>query len=81
MLTRNIKISQEEIIKFCQHWQVQELALFGSVLREDFKPDSDIDQGYFILDSAMYLFAFSRNYFDRLYSRMTNPRDSIKSQY
>ena len=28
---------------FCQRWQVSELALFGSVLRDDFKPDSDLD--------------------------------------
>ena len=28
---------------FCDRWQVEELALFGSVLRNDFGPDSDID--------------------------------------
>ena len=28
---------------FCQRWQIDELALFGSVLRDDFRPDSDID--------------------------------------
>lgn len=32
-----------EIIGFCRRWKIQELALFGSVLREDFNPDSDID--------------------------------------
>ena len=32
-----------EIAKFCQRWKVQELALFGSALREDFSPDSDVD--------------------------------------
>ena len=31
------------IAKFCQHWHICELALFGSVLRPDFRPDSDID--------------------------------------
>ena len=40
---KNIKITQDKIIDFCQRWQIKELALFGSVLREDFKPDSDID--------------------------------------
>ncbi|NBD31766.1 MAG: nucleotidyltransferase, partial [Cyanobacteria bacterium] len=29
--------------KFCQRWQVIEFALFGSVLRNDFRPDSDVD--------------------------------------
>jgi len=33
----------EQIKAFCQRWQVTELALFGSVLREDFRSDSDID--------------------------------------
>ncbi len=28
---------------FCERWQVEELALFGSVLRDDFGPHSDID--------------------------------------
>lgn len=28
---------------FCEHWQITEFALFGSVLREDFRPDSDVD--------------------------------------
>ncbi len=33
----------EKILAFCQKWQVTEFALFGSVLRDDFRPDSDID--------------------------------------
>jgi predicted nucleotidyltransferase len=33
----------EKIAKFCDHWQIVEFALFGSVLRHDFRPDSDID--------------------------------------
>jgi predicted nucleotidyltransferase len=28
---------------FCQRWSISELALFGSVLRDDFRPDSDLD--------------------------------------
>lgn len=32
-----------QIKEFCQRWQITEFALFGSVLREDFRPDSDID--------------------------------------
>ena len=33
----------DEIAAFCKKWQIREFALFGSVLREDFRPDSDID--------------------------------------
>ena len=38
-----IDTSLDEIAAFCGRWRVTELALFGSVLREDFGPDSDID--------------------------------------
>ena len=37
-----IKLPMEKIEEFCQRWQVMEFALFGSVLREDFRPDSDL---------------------------------------
>ncbi|MBF2085659.1 nucleotidyltransferase family protein [Thermoleptolyngbya sp. C42_A2020_037] len=33
----------EQIQQFCDRWQIVEFALFGSVLRDDFRPDSDID--------------------------------------
>ena len=36
-------VSIEEIVQFCQQHGIQRLALFGSVLRDDFRPDSDID--------------------------------------
>lgn len=38
-----IDLPMTEIIEFCDRWQVIEFALFGSVLRDDFRPDSDID--------------------------------------
>jgi uncharacterized protein len=38
-----IDIDQMKIAAFCQKWQITELALFGSVLREDFRPESDVD--------------------------------------
>jgi len=36
-------IDSGQIADFCRRWKVTELALFGSVLREDFRPDSDVD--------------------------------------
>jgi uncharacterized protein len=39
----NIELPIEKIRDFCDRWQVNEFSLFGSVLREDFRPDSDID--------------------------------------
>lgn len=38
-----IEIPEQRIAEFCRRWKVAELGLFGSVLREDFRPDSDID--------------------------------------
>lgn len=43
MATPAIDLPMTEIIEFCDRWQVIEFALFGSVLRDDFRPDSDID--------------------------------------
>lgn len=43
MMATNIKIPTDEIVAFCQRHQIRELALFGSVLREDFSPASDVD--------------------------------------
>ncbi|WP_349260559.1 nucleotidyltransferase family protein [Longimicrobium sp.] len=38
-----IEVPRERIEEFCRKWHVSELALFGSVLRDDFRPDSDVD--------------------------------------
>lgn len=38
-----IPLDKEGIAKFCRRWKITELSLFGSVLRDDFRPDSDID--------------------------------------
>lgn len=59
-----IDIPYDAIAAFCQRHHVRRLALFGSVLREDFGPDSDVDVmvefepgtrvGYFALVSMQY---------------------------
>jgi uncharacterized protein len=38
-----ISVSQEKIADFCQRHHIQRLAFFGSVLRDDFGPESDVD--------------------------------------
>jgi Predicted nucleotidyltransferases len=38
-----LKVSLDAIAQFCQRWNIVEFALFGSVLRDDFRPDSDVD--------------------------------------
>jgi predicted nucleotidyltransferase len=39
----NLAVSKDQIAAFCRRWSVNELALFGSVLRADFSPESDVD--------------------------------------
>jgi uncharacterized protein len=38
-----VDIPTSKIEDFCHRWKIIELALFGSILREDFGPDSDVD--------------------------------------
>jgi predicted nucleotidyltransferase len=42
-IRERIPVSQEQIEAFCRKWKIRELALFGSVLRDDFHAESDID--------------------------------------
>ena len=42
-MNARIDISPEKVTAFCKRWQIAELALFGSVLRDDFDPESDVD--------------------------------------
>ncbi|NJL38132.1 MAG: nucleotidyltransferase family protein [Leptolyngbyaceae cyanobacterium RM2_2_4] len=43
MSLSNIELPIEKIQEFCDRWQISEFAVFGSVLRNDFRPDSDTD--------------------------------------
>ena len=42
-MTLKIAVPKDDIAGFCQRWNVRRLAFFGSVLRDDFGPHSDID--------------------------------------
>ncbi|MBU4492263.1 MAG: nucleotidyltransferase family protein [Euryarchaeota archaeon] len=37
------RTSKRKIAEFCKKWKIREFSLFGSVLRDDFRPDSDVD--------------------------------------
>ena len=39
----HVHIPQASLAAFCQRHHIRRLALFGSVLRDDFRPDSDVD--------------------------------------
>jgi predicted nucleotidyltransferase len=42
-LANNIHLPKETVEAFCRKWKIQELSLFGSILRDDFGPGSDVD--------------------------------------
>jgi predicted nucleotidyltransferase len=39
----NLQIDESALRVFCEKWDIAELAVFGSVLRDDFGPESDVD--------------------------------------
>lgn len=42
-MTAPLDANRDGIEAFCKKWKIRELALFGSALRDDFRPDSDLD--------------------------------------
>jgi len=40
---KNLKIQKGEISKFCKNNHIRKLSIFGSALRKDFSPESDVD--------------------------------------
>ena len=42
-MSTKIQVDQRKIAEFCRRNHIRKLALFGSVLREDFRPGSDVD--------------------------------------
>ncbi len=43
MTYHGIEIPREKIAEFCRKNHIKKLALFGSILRDDFRPESDVD--------------------------------------
>jgi predicted nucleotidyltransferase len=52
MPSSNLEIPAESLDDFCHKWKVRELSLFGSVLRDDFGPESDVDVLVSFVDDA-----------------------------
>lgn len=38
-----IRVPRDDLAEFCRRYQIRKLAFFGSVLRDDFGPESDVD--------------------------------------
>jgi uncharacterized protein len=62
MITKpHLEVPDEVVERFCRRWKITELALFGSVLRGDFRPDSDVDVlATFAEDAKWSVFDHSR---------------------
>jgi predicted nucleotidyltransferase len=59
-MNRNFTVPREAVAEFCRKWRIAEFALFGSVLREDFSPRSDVDVLVTFSDDARWsLFDFN----------------------
>ena len=43
MKYHEINIPEHRLFELCRKWKVKELSLFGSILRDDFSPSSDVD--------------------------------------
>lgn len=43
MTKQNIELPENQLVDFCRRWRIGEFALFGSVIRDDFASDSDLD--------------------------------------
>jgi predicted nucleotidyltransferase len=43
IVRHRLGVEPERIAEFCRKWEIKELALFGSALNDEFRPDSDVD--------------------------------------
>ena len=43
MQKKKFRIPRKKIAEFCKRWSITEFSVFGSALRDDFRPDSDVD--------------------------------------
>lgn len=53
-MSAKIDIPKDKIREFCRKWKVKELAIFGSALGDDFRPDSDVDVLVVFQDDARW---------------------------
>jgi uncharacterized protein len=54
MLTTQIELPMEKIAEFCRRWKIARLEVFGSVLRDDFRRESDVDFLYTFAPEARW---------------------------
>ena len=75
-----INLPQEQIAHFCKRWKIAELALFGSVLRDDFSPESDIDLLVTFTPEAMHSLLDLVQMEDEMTQLLGHKADLVESQ-
>jgi predicted nucleotidyltransferase len=73
-------IPEDDLAAFCRRWKIRELALFGSVLRDDFSPASDVDVLVSFDDDAPWSLWDLTTMGDELSSLVGRPVDLVESE-
>lgn len=86
MQRKKFRLPRKKIADFCKRWSITEFSLFGSVLRDDFRPDSDIDVLISIAPSAhISLFELARMQIEleKLFKRPVDlvEKESLRNPY
>ena len=80
MLSSKIEIPAANIEAFCHKWKVRELSLFGSVLRDDFGPKSDVDVLVSFADDASWSLLDLTAMGDELAAMIGRPVDLVEKE-
>jgi predicted nucleotidyltransferase len=75
-----LTISRDKIADFCRRWKITEFALFGSVLRDDFRPDSDIDVLVTFMPGASWRFYDLISMKEELENMFGRPVDLVETR-
>lgn len=73
-------IPARELNDFCQRWRVREMSFFGSVLRDDFGPESDVDVLVSFEDDAPWSLWDLTAMQDELSARLGRPIDLVERE-
>jgi uncharacterized protein len=79
-MSMDMEIPGDKISSFCRHWKVRELSLFGSALRTDFRPDSDVDILVSFFEDAGWSLFDLVNMADELGSVFGRPVDLVEKE-
>lgn len=71
-------VDQRQIAEFCRKRHIKELSLFGSVLRDDFRPDSDVDVLVVFAEEERHTFRAFLDAQDELEKLLGRPVDLVE---